>query len=82
MKNIFNLVTSLLLLVSFSFFSCTKNENNSNDVNLPATFTVKLVDAPVAYDKVYIDIQDIQVKASIDNDDTGWKSLTISRKGV
>jgi hypothetical protein len=82
MKNIFNLVNSLLLLVSFSFFSCTKNENNSNDVNLPATFTVKLVDAPVAYDKVYIDIQDIQVKASIDNDDTGWKSLTISRKGV
>ena len=33
--------------------------NNNNAVNLPATFTVKLVDAPVAYDKVFIDIQDI-----------------------
>jgi hypothetical protein len=82
MNNVFNSVTSLLLLVTFSFFSCKKNENNNNAVNLPATFTVKLVDAPVAYDKVFIDIQDIQVKASIDNNDTGWKSLTISRKGV
>ena len=82
MKNIFTASVVSFFIAIFFFFSCQKNENTSNTINQLALFTVKLVDAPVAYDKVLIDIQDVQIKSSTDNSDTGWKSLTISRKGV
>lgn len=82
MKNILTFFGLLFLATSLLLFSCQKKDSTSGLVNNPATFTVKLVDAPVAYDKVLIDIQDVQIKASTDNSDTGWKSLSIARKGV
>lgn len=82
MKINYTIKTFYFFIITLFIFSCQKNENNSNIVNKPATFTIKLIDAPVVYDKVLIDIQDVQIKSSADNSDTGWKSLTISRKGV
>lgn len=82
MKNVSYLKIVCLSLPFVFLFSCQKKELIGSSNNQPATFTVKLVDAPVSYDKVLIDIQDVQIKASTDNSDTGWKSLTISRKGV
>lgn len=82
MKKISTILTCFFVVTIFLFFSCQKNGTSSNTTNLPASFTVKLVDAPVSYEKVLIDIQDVQIKSSTDNSDTGWKSLTISRKGL
>lgn len=76
---IFNLFFSVFIIQSCSKSTDTASSNTSAQT---ATFSVSLVDAPVAYDKVLIDIQDVQVKASTDASDTGWKSLTIGRKGV
>lgn len=70
----------ILLLVAGSFLSliaCNKNSTAGN-----ATINVHLVDGPGAYDNVFIDIQDVQVKADNDNTESGWQSLNISRKGV
>lgn len=60
------------------FTACTKSSNDSTN----ATLNVRLADAPVAYDKVYIDIQDVQVKLTSDTNESGWTSLNVSRKGV
>jgi hypothetical protein len=82
MNKIFTYTTVFFFVIICLIFSCQKNESTTNIVNKPATFTIKLIDAPVAYDKVFIDIQDVQIKSSADNSDTGWKSLIISRKGI
>ena len=74
MKNILFIFSILLVLAA-----CTKS---STDTTTNATLNVRLVDAPVAYDKVYIDIQDVQVKVTADASESGWVSLTMPRKGV
>lgn len=66
------------LLILLVFASCTKSSNDTSTT----TVNVRLVDAPVAYDKVYIDIQDVQLKVSNVASDTGWYSLNVPRKGI
>jgi hypothetical protein len=44
--------------------------------------SVYLVDAPAAYDKVYIDVQSVQVKSSTDASENEWQNLIIPRTGV
>lgn len=73
MKNLLFIFSILLV-----FTACTKSSTDSSN----ATLNVRLVDAPVAYDKVYIDIQDVQVKVTSDTNESGWTSLNVSRKGV
>jgi hypothetical protein len=70
----------MLLVGSAVFYSCSKSESGTNTGN--ATISVHLVDGPAAYDKVYIDIQDVQVKATTDTSNNNWQSLNIARKGV
>lgn len=72
---------SVLILGGFvSFVACNKNDSTSTAGN--ASINIHLVDGPAAYDKVYIDIQDVQVKAEDDVTETGWKSLNVPRKGI
>ncbi len=59
--------------------ACIKNTTTTKG---KSTVNIHLVDAPGAYDKVNIDIQDVQVKASADQSDSGWQSLNLTRKGV
>ena len=67
--------TKLLLLSFFlgtgiiTFLSCSK-DNNSGTSNLQ----VRLTDAPVAYDKVNVDIREVRV--NFRDDSTGWVPLS------
>ncbi len=71
----------VLLVGSFaSFVACNKNDSSTATGN--TSINIHLVDGPAAYDKVYIDIQDVQVKAGTDSSESGWQSLNITRKGV
>ena len=79
MKKLF--LVSLFFSSIVIFQSCSKSNNTDQNSQL-SNFSVSLVDAPVSYDKVNIDIQDVQIKASTDVSDTGWISLNIARKGV
>lgn len=76
MKKVFKYLCASLILIFFG--SCSKSSIDKGF----ATLNVRLVDAPVAYDKVNIDIQNVQVKVSTDPTDTGWVSLNITRKGI
>src|SRR6266487_5927747 len=68
------------LCISFCatiFFSCSHNENSGNGT---AKLNVYLTDDPAAYDKVVIDVQDVQI--NVTNDSTGgWQSLSTVSKG-
>ena len=63
-----------------AFTSCSKNSSNS--ASTQSSMSVYLVDGPAAYDKVYIDVQSIQVKASTDASESEWQTLTIPRTGI
>ena len=71
--------TKLLLLSFFlgtgiiTFLSCSK-DNNSGTSNLQ----VRLTDAPVAYDKVNVDIREVRV--NFKDDSTGWVPLATNAK--
>jgi hypothetical protein len=59
------------------FFSCTRNEKSGSGT---AKLEVYLTDDPAAYDKVVIDVQDVQI--NVTNDSTGgWQSLTTVKAG-
>lgn len=60
--------------------SCIKNSSTSPSG--PSSLSVYLVDAPAAYDKVYIDVQSVQVKSSTDSSEKSWQTLIIPRTGV
>jgi hypothetical protein len=64
-------------LLTFAI-SCTKNENSSTD---KAHLQVFLVDDPASYDKVIIDVKDVQI--NVTNDSTGgWQSLSTVSAGA
>ena len=69
----------LLAGSTFVFLSCKKNNGSSV---ADSSMSVYLVDAPAAYDRVFIDIQSVQVKASADGSESEWQTLNISRPGV
>ena len=71
----------LLMGVSISIVACNKNGSPEPTAG-NASINIYLVDAPGAYEKVFIDIQDVQVKAAADASENGWQSLNIARKGV
>ena len=77
MKNLFYALMAGCLL---TFAACSKG--SVSDSTGTSSMSVFLVDGPAAYDKVYLDIQDVQVKASSDAAENGWQSLSISRKGI
>ena len=64
--------TNVILLLTTLFFgvACQNDEDKGRIV-------IRLTDSPGDYDKVNVDIQDIQV-----NDNNGWKSLPNVNKGI
>lgn len=60
--------------------SCSKNSSTSSSTT--SSMSVYLVDGPAAYDRVYIDVQSVQVKASTDASESDWQTLTIPRTGI
>jgi len=67
----------LAFIFSASLISCSKNENSSSG---KAQLQVYLTDNPAAYDKVVIDVKDVQI--NLTNDSTGgWQSLSTVKAG-
>lgn len=61
----------IALFTSLVFVSCSKNENTTKG---EARFQIFLTDDPGDYEEVLIDVQDIQINVT-GNDDGGWQSL-------
>lgn len=74
------IILSLIPCAILGLTSCIKNSSTSPSG--PSSMSVYLVDAPAAYDKVYIDVQSIQVKSSTDSSENSWQTLIIPRTGV
>src|SRR6476620_4396869 len=64
------------LLASISFVSCSRNSDSS-----PARLQVRLTDDPADYDAVNIDIRDVQINLTSE-DDKGWQSLAGVKPGL
>lgn len=69
----------LACFCTIMFVSCSRN-GNSNDGSGTAQMKVYLTDDPAAYDKVVIDVRDVQI--NVTNDSTGgWQSLSTVAAG-
>lgn len=67
-------VSGMVLFALVSLTSCSRDNQN-------ATLQIRLTDAPADYDQVLIDIEDVQIHASDDENQGSWQSLDI-KKGV
>jgi hypothetical protein len=70
----------LALILSLVFFTnCGDDDNEAGT----AKISVALIDAPADFEFVIIDVQDIQVNVSSDeNDENGWQSLEEAQPGA
>ncbi len=62
-----NFILSLVIIVAFNFTSCSKSGESTSTVK------INLVDAPGKYEKVLVNIIDVQYNRS--DDDAGWVSF-------
>jgi len=62
-------------------FTCSLNSCSKSDSAQKSRLQVRLTDDPAAYDAVNIDIQDVQINVTGD-DDKGWQSLPGVKKGI
>jgi hypothetical protein len=74
----FNFISALFLglLFTASMSSCSKNDSGGT-----AKLQVRLTDDPAGYDQVNIDIKDVQINVTGD-DDKGWQSLPGVKTGI
>jgi hypothetical protein len=80
MKTILSLITLCCVLL---FTSCMKNDSSvAGDMNGPYSMSVYLTDDPTVYDKVNLDIQEVQIKKDNDQSEDGWQTLHMSSAGV
>lgn len=69
-----SLLLSMLVVFSLTILSgCKKADNNEK-----AVLQVLLTDAPAEYDQVLIDIRDVQIHRSSDENDGEWISLDVN----
>ncbi len=73
-----NFIPSLFacLLFTFSLGSCSDKDSDEK-----AKLEIRLTDDPAAYDAVFIDIKDVQINVT-GEDDKGWQSLPGVKKGI
>lgn len=76
MKSNFHLSLFLGLLFTFSLISCSQKDTSEK-----AKLELRLTDDPAAFDAVYIDIRDVQINVTGD-DDKGWQSLPGVHAGI
>lgn len=66
------LTFSLIAFMCLSLMGCNSNDDGTQT----AKVAIRMTDAPGDYDAVYIDVQDVMIKAGTDTDDgKGWVSL-------
>ncbi|KQB43259.1 Starch-binding domain-like protein [Flavobacterium daejeonense] len=61
----------IIVFLATFFTAC----NDNDDSNQTARMMVRMTDAPGDYDAVYINVQDIKIKASTDTGEEGWVSI-------
>jgi hypothetical protein len=72
MKKIKLYSLSLMAFLLLSFSGCS----TSDDSTQTSRVSVRMTDAPGDYDAVYIDVQDVLIKSTLDNNDgDGWVSI-------
>lgn len=78
MKNYF-FVGLFSLIASLNLTSCASDNDNNSSV----PFEVRMTDSPGDYESVKIDLLDVKIKVSDDNDDSkGWQSLKTVKPGI
>ncbi|HET8884842.1 MAG TPA: DUF4382 domain-containing protein [Salinimicrobium sp.] len=85
MKKISNLLKTktlflplFTLLIAFTVISCSEDndDNSPNDEEQTANITVRMTDAPGDYDAVYVDVEDVMIKAeATEDEEEGWVSV-------
>ncbi|WP_335967108.1 DUF4382 domain-containing protein [Galbibacter sp. PAP.153] len=85
MKNLRRLSSSLLMLLAILFVATSCSDDDDTNTDIPSdemsNVTVKLVDAPGDYEKVNVDIQDVLINRT-DDDESGWESIGEINAGV
>jgi hypothetical protein len=76
MKSNFHLFVLLGLLFTFSLVSCSEKDTSEK-----AKLEVRLTDDPAAFNAVYIDLKDVQINVTGD-DDKDWQSLPGVHAGI
>jgi len=73
-----NVLKSLFVFLLFTsaLISCSEKDSNEK-----AKLEVRMTDDPAAYDAVYIDLKDVQINVTGD-DDKGWQSLPGVHAGI
>lgn len=72
------LILFLIPCIIIGLVSCKKNSSAGGN----SSMSVYLVDGPAAYDKLYIDVQSIQVKAATDASENNWLTIPLARPGI
>ena len=54
---------------------------NNHDVDGTGTLSVRLTDAPAEYEKVLIDLQELRINVSGDDEEGGWQTLELDTIG-
>ena len=77
------LLSTLLFTGLFFFYSCIKSSSRTGTgSSAMGHLEIRLTDGPATYDAVYIDIQQVEVNASTDSTDSGWRSIPLLRPGI
>lgn len=80
MKTFKKLNLFILSLLVLTFYNCTNDSKDAANLNGGfANISIKLVDGPGNYDKVFVDVQDILIKMNDDSEgDSGWESVGVT----
>jgi len=65
----------LILMMAVALFACEESRKD-------AKLQLFLTDAPCAYEEVLIDIQDVKINISSEDDEGGWRSLNDINTGI
>ncbi len=57
-----------------SFYSCSDDDDNNIEDDT-ARLTVRMTDAPGDYDAVFVEVEDVMIKADLEDGEEGWTSL-------
>ncbi|WP_417443453.1 DUF4382 domain-containing protein [Joostella sp.] len=85
MKNLKRLSQVVLMAFAMLFIAASCSDDDNDGAEVPssdmAKVTVKLVDAPGDYEKVNVDIQDVMINRT-DDEEGGWESIGEVNAGV
>lgn len=74
-------ILALVAVAALALAGCSKDRDKKNGAG-PATMEVRLIDAPGDYQAVNIDVRNVQIHVSDDNDPSGWQELPLIRPGI